>query len=1469
LLPEKYSFTSFERLPDAEVTQIFNDLHEAVTLERGGVVTGGIDPALIRQDYVPQPAPQPARMSRQDAPVVQPGRRITQPATPRVQVTPVQGGPTATAVSINTSATTHNIAGVNAYTSSGPTPMSAPWGDTPAPVSAPRDTPAPVSAPRDTPAPVSAPRDTPAPVSAPRDTPAPAGPTPVTMPRDTPGPVTPPVDVPAPGSAPTPATMQRDIPAPVAPQGGTPVGRGRGTSASRGRGTPRGRGPSRTSQAISGAKNVINKAGTKINSALQRAGAKTARGLQELRMSAETNLTPQGLKTATKEMLGLTNIGSVVAGYFAFTGTKNLIETNWQDKSEGAKFITDLTAAEVSNLSSTLVMYTGKPIVGAGISTLRGTYTAAKAFASAGRSAAGVTRSVAALRSVTGSMASSQAAMRAAFSTERALATVGEAGVNLAKSGAAVFVSLAFETASLEAMKAAGVTSHVWLEGNSAAAGATAGLAVLLATEALTGPVGWAMLGVTLAGVIYSYAHGKMLDDWEKDQKHKHDLFLAQQMLTAEKQGNYMNVYKQLVIKHLLESDGDLEKAKFLAARDPEFTKFGYGAFSVVDTMIDQDELNAIMRDHFTDEGILELTKPSLGTGAPTTDPDSARINDIYRRAFTYKYALESGVKPGDLPPNISDEDRAFMNQKTNNTFESSINLEVTLQIETNKYTTERVTAAHQEAFRLWNDEGKLIDEADPLMQELAYIDPDFYDYYHTNVTLDAQAQIFRAFNEGNMLIDDLPDSLVGVALQDPDFLPLYRNYTRKMVELSDHYNMSVQELLAQQDMTQEQIDHLNDNLRAEFQAEVDKVKAANQVIVDKYNADLAAQISAYGANLPDIIRNISDQLRLSGSGRVLLGNTANDLYAFLKMEAPEVTFTIPEPVPELPFEFDPSKLIDTKPISTYELNPLLRQYQDAEIAARIDYLEKNGGATPEDRARITNAVRSGDSSKMYSEKEDERDILKAKTFGMTLEKYRSIIESHVKFSRDDNFTPEQLTMIKQIQDERQAIVTNENDMKLLKSYQDAEVEARMAMTPNATEEDRERIRLAIETGNGELLYSIDDDERDTKIAQIWGIPLANYRESRERELRKKVDTKFKPEELKTINRKKSETIIQTQGLSDSQIMDKYKQELDWQLSINNASSTPMSEDELKRRFIIEYRNKEKARALAAAKNPVVEPLEKPGEYTDEQLIQMLPDRYMELREKFEREAIEDNDPIDDEDFLIELVAQYLRREQRQIEQAAIDARTSAPVVSEKPKEYTDDQLIQMLPDRYLELRAELERQAAEDNFPMEEDMYREHVARQLRTEQRQKEQAAIDARANAPAPAPGPPVRLTEKQINSDPKLKSQVTALLNSGMSMADAYEKIKDREFNKAKIAYEGANAGNIYEKPDDQTEIDAINARKDAEAKARKDAEANQPVDPGGLPQITTPTDKAPPPAPANKQFTPGPAPAPAPAPAPTT
>jgi hypothetical protein len=79
----------------------------------------------------------------------------------------------------------------------------------------------------------------------------------------------------------------------------------------------------------------------------------------------------------------------VVAGYFAFTGTKNLIETNWQDKSEGAKFITDLTAAEVGNLSSTLVMYTGKPVVAAGMSTLRGAYTAAKAFASAGRSAAG------------------------------------------------------------------------------------------------------------------------------------------------------------------------------------------------------------------------------------------------------------------------------------------------------------------------------------------------------------------------------------------------------------------------------------------------------------------------------------------------------------------------------------------------------------------------------------------------------------------------------------------------------------------------------------------------------------------------------------------------------------------------------------------------------------------------------------------------------------------------------------------------------------------------------------------------------------------------------------------------------------------------------------------------------------------------------------------------------------------------
>jgi uncharacterized protein YoaH (UPF0181 family) len=114
----------------------------------------------------------------------------------------------------------------------------------------------------------------------------------------------------------------------------------------------------------------------------------------------------------------------------------------------------------------------------------------------------------------------------------------------------------------------------------------------------------------------------------------------------------------------------------------------------------------------------------------------------------------------------------------------------------------------------------------------------------------------------------------------------------------------------------------------------------------------------------------------------------------------------------------NPEVVTPEKPLLTEE-QELIKRYQDAEIDQRLKYIDANqpGGATEEDRKRITIAIRTGDRSKLYSEADDKRDKNTAAAMGMTVERFR-VAQSDVymrRVKRDYGFTPEELAEIERI----------------------------------------------------------------------------------------------------------------------------------------------------------------------------------------------------------------------------------------------------------------------------------------------------------------------------------------------------------------------------------------------------------------------------------------------------------------------
>jgi transcriptional regulator with XRE-family HTH domain len=236
------------------------------------------------------------------------------------------------------------------------------------------------------------------------------------------------------------------------------------------------------------------------------------------------------------------------------------------------------------------------------------------------------------------------------------------------------------------------------------------------------------------------------------------------------------------------------------------------------------------------------------------------------------------------------------------------------------------------------------------------------------------------------MLLDDLPQHLVDIAMSDGNFIEIYKNYTRKMVEMSEFYGMSIQELSEITNMTDEEAQALQDNLQAEQDRQLDEIRKMNQSVVDKINSKLAAQISAYGDDLPNVIRNLNDSLALQGRNDYI-AMSATDLFNFLKATVPDVTLNTPDPGP--PFVYDPTKVIDTKPSKNYATESLSAA-RKIEIKVRAELL--GATITDSDRRRIIFEVENP-GREYVDENTRQNEIDNAQRLGISINAWRRLEE--------------------------------------------------------------------------------------------------------------------------------------------------------------------------------------------------------------------------------------------------------------------------------------------------------------------------------------------------------------------------------------------------------------------------------------------------------------------------------------------
>jgi len=660
------------------------------------------------------------------------------------------------------------------------------------------------------------------------------------------------------------------------------------------------------------------------------------------------------------------NVSSALLGMYAYNVTQKGLDNVWKDKSDGVKFTKSLIAAEVGNFVGTAGLYAGKGITPVIQSTFKAGGVALRGGSGIGslgddaKSAAGNFGKLMNMKSF-GAMA-------------------GEFTLNAAKGGATVLLSLGLGTASEELMKAGGVTSHAALEGVESLVEGVAGLGAMLALDLLGGPFGALMAAGQIGMTAYAFIHGAQEDHRERvlrQRQREEDLKERE----ARDYSTFSNMAKMYFYRHFAEAGYDYDETWKLARADPGWNSsldsfIPRGALSEAEFKEDIDK-------HFSRDGL--LTKPGASGPEPTD-----QVSILYNKKYQYELAqkqIRDGNKDVTLPPKLTPEEWSYLNQVTNGTFEWDIHAQVELTSSANIYATQVVADAQQQLLKAWQT-GSLTaeDMEDPTIMQLANLDPNFEPFYRQAIMLDAQRQVIQAFNTDSMLLDDLPPHLVEIAMSDGNFIEIYKNYTRKMVEMSEFYGMSIQELAERTNMTDEEAQALQDNLQAEQDRQLDEIRQMNQQIVDKMNAKLAAQISAYGDDLPNVIRNLNDSLALQGRSEYVEMSAAA-LFNFLKATVPDVTLDVPDPGP--PFVYDPTKIIDTKPSKNYATESL-SNVQKTEMKVRAERLGPN--ITDADRRRIQYEVQNP-GREYVDENTRQNEIDNAQRLGISINAWRRLEE--------------------------------------------------------------------------------------------------------------------------------------------------------------------------------------------------------------------------------------------------------------------------------------------------------------------------------------------------------------------------------------------------------------------------------------------------------------------------------------------
>ena len=153
----------------------------------------------------------------------------------------------------------------------------------------------------------------------------------------------------------------------------------------------------------------------------------------------------------------------------------------------------------------------------------------------------------------------------------------------------------------------------------------------------------------------------------------------------------------------------------------------------------------------------------------------------------------------------LTDEEVAFLNSKTDRAWQSQADMQVDYSIVEMNYTQKRVQEAKQTLINNWENNRRLPDQLDDKnILKIASLDPNFKGAFDNAVKLDAQREVVNAYMTSQTKMENLPENIQKMANLDKEFYYMIHVYYQDIEHTAGKMNLSVPQLIQLQGLPED-----------------------------------------------------------------------------------------------------------------------------------------------------------------------------------------------------------------------------------------------------------------------------------------------------------------------------------------------------------------------------------------------------------------------------------------------------------------------------------------------------------------------------------------------------------------------------------------------------------------------------------------------------------------------------------------